>query len=73
MMAQRMTKFLELDKRGLKLEYSYDHIDILKESKLNGANAIATSIQAINNAVQNNLIDRNRATLLIDTLLNSLT
>ena len=72
MMSQRMTKFLGLDKRGLKIEYSYEHLEILKQNKLQGSTAIERSLNALNNAAQNNIITQEEAQRVAQQLIDSL-
>jgi len=72
MVSQNETKkFIELGilKPNERTRFSYEHLEILQESKLSGVAAIERAISALNNAVANGLMTIAEAKPIIDRLI----
>lgn len=57
---QNLSKFLKLPDNQ-RIVASFEHINILKENKLNGMKSIQTVIDSLKNAVEAGLLDKNKA------------
>ena len=71
--AQRETKMLQslgALKETERIRFSYDHIEILQENKLQSAQTLERLVSAVNNALQNGIIDGEQAQNAISNLIN---
>jgi phage portal protein BeeE len=63
--AQTLTKGLGLDKKGLRLEASFAHIQILKEAKRDSMKSIESVVTSLTQAVQSGLLTGTQAEIIL--------